>query len=155
LTSQILIKYRLMNSINTSAQFFIHLTKAQAAMSRHFDARIGGGLSLNDFIILYHLSQAEDEKLRRIDLAQKVGLTASGITRLLAPMEKVGLIKRETNTEDARVSYVALASGGKRILSERLEKVELLAEEAKQDIPVATLKEFSAALIKIAAVSIQ
>ena len=44
-------------------------------------------------------------------------------------MEKVGYIKRETNTNDARVSYVMLAAGGKRRLEERLEDAEILAKE--------------------------
>ncbi len=138
-----------MAQVNSSVQFFMNLAKTQSVMGRYFDARMGGGLSFSDFTILYHLSQAEDEKLRRIDLAQKVGLTASGITRLLAPMEKIGLIKREQNAHDARVSYVMLAPGGKRLLSERIEKAELLADEAKQSIPASILKEFSALLSKI------
>lgn len=105
------------------------LAKLQASITRKFDGRLGGGLGLTDLIILYTLSQNAEEKMRRIDLAEAIGLTASGITRLLAPMEKIGLIKREKNTADARVSFVALASGGKRLLEERIEKAEMLSEE--------------------------
>ncbi len=118
-----------MTEIKPSLQFFLELARIQAIMARRFDSRLGGGLGLSDFVILYHLSQAEDEKMRRVDLAEKIGLTASGITRLLAPMEKIGLIQREKDARDARVSYVMLAPGGKRLLSERLEKAELLADE--------------------------
>jgi len=115
------------HSISPALQFILDLAKAKTIAQRRFDARLGGGIGLNEFMILFILAEAGDEKMRRIDLAQAVGLTASGVTRLLAPMEKIGLIQREANPADARISYVALASGGKRILSEQLEKAELLA----------------------------
>lgn len=115
------------NTISPALQFVLDLAKAKTVAQRRFDARLGGGIGLNEFMIMLTLSEAGEEKMRRIDLAEAVGLTASGITRLLAPMEKIGLIQRETNAEDARVSYVTLAKGGKQILSERIEKAELLA----------------------------
>jgi DNA-binding MarR family transcriptional regulator len=65
--------------------------------------------------------------LRRVDLADRVGFTASGITRMLAPMEKIGLISRESNERDARVSYVVLAPGGKRLLEESIKTAEHVA----------------------------
>lgn len=117
-----------MKPISLPLRFFLNMAKIQAVLTRRFDAGLGG-LGFSDFMILFHLSQAPDEKMRRIDLADKIGLTASGVTRLLAPMEKVGLIKRETNTHDARVSYVMLAPGGRRRFQETLERAELLAEE--------------------------
>jgi len=103
------------------------LAKIELVMHRKFDARLMG-LGFTEFIILYHLVQAKDEKLRRIDLSEKVGLTASGITRLLAPMEKIGLIKKEAHENDARVSYVVLAPSGKRMLKEALENAEDLSD---------------------------
>jgi DNA-binding MarR family transcriptional regulator len=73
------------------------------------------GLSLTEYLVLLHLQQARDNKLRRIDLAQKVGLSASGVTRLLNPMQKIGLIDKEESARDARVSLVALTRAGARI----------------------------------------
>ena len=138
-----------MPSINPNLQFFINLSRLQAVMARRFDSRLGGGLGFSDFVILYHLSQVENEKMRRIDLAEAIGLTASGVTRLLAPMEKIGLIKREADARDARVSYVLLAPGGKRLLAERIEKAELLSEEAMPASMAETIKEFADVLAKI------
>jgi DNA-binding MarR family transcriptional regulator len=126
LINQLYIKH--MTKISPLVKFFINLAKFQAIVSRRFDSRLGG-LGFSEFMILFYLSQAEDEKLRRIDLAEKIGLTASGVTRILYPMEKVGLIKREINKDDARVSYVIMAPGGRTRLSEALERAELTAEE--------------------------
>jgi DNA-binding MarR family transcriptional regulator len=111
-----------------SLLFFIRLLKTQAVMTRRFDSYLDG-LGLNEFVILHHLSIARDQKLRRVDLAERVGLTASGVTRLLAPMEKIGLVGREVNERDARSSYVTLSSGGKRKLKEALGQAELFCDE--------------------------
>jgi len=138
-----------MKTLAPALALIINLAKANKIAVRRFDSRLGGGIGLNEFIILHSLSQAENERMRRIDLAEYVGLTASGITRLLAPMEKIGLIKREAHEGDARVSYVALASGGRTILSERIEKAELLAGDAMLGISRKSIKELSELLHKM------
>lgn len=74
------------------------------------------GLSLTEYLVLRMLSLAPSHKLRRTDLADGVGLSASGVTRLLKPMEKTGLIKSEDNPRDARVSLITLTKTGKRVL---------------------------------------
>ncbi len=130
---------------NTTAQlqFFIKLAQVYAKTTQAFDRRLVGGLGFNDLVILYHLSQSADEKMRRIDLADKVGLTPSGVTRMLIPMEKLGMIKRENDERDARVSYVKLAAGGKRLLSETIEKAELIAEEILPSTKIGNAKDVS------------
>jgi DNA-binding MarR family transcriptional regulator len=84
---------------------------------------IGGALSfhgvgLSEYLVLHRLFKSTNQTMRRIDLAEQVGLSPSGITRLLNPMEKIGLIKKEDNPRDARVSLVALSSAGQRVYEE-------------------------------------
>ncbi len=126
-------------TINNNVKFFLNLAKVQSALNRRFDAGLGG-LGLSEFAILYHISNAENSSMRRTDLAEDLGLTASGVTRLLAPMEKVGYIKREVNPTDARVSCVVLAPGGKRKLEEAQDRAERLAESL---IPAGKEKKIS------------
>ena len=102
--------------------------KLQAILARRFDGSLNG-LSFTEFMILSCLSEASDEKMRRIDLAEKIGLTASGVTRLLIPMGKIGLVKREMTEHDARVRFVTLASGGKAKLQDALERAQRLSNE--------------------------
>ena len=118
-----------MKPLTPQLKFLLWLARAQAIITRAFDNKLGGGLSFSDFQVLYYLSCAHEERMRRIDLAEKMALTASGITRMLAPMEKIGLIKREDSERDARVSYVKLATGGRALLRERLGDAELIAAE--------------------------
>jgi len=113
------------------------MTKFQTKLSRRLDSNLNG-ISLNEFIIMYHLSQNPDNKMRRTDLADKLGFTASGITRLLIPMEKIGLISRESDDSDARVSYVVLARGGNTKLTEGIDRIELFGEDL---VPTSKIKK--------------
>lgn len=115
-----------MNTLSPALSLLLNLAVAQAVTARRFEGRLGG-LSLSEFLLLHHLSQADGESLRRIDLAERIGLTASGVTRMLAPMEKIGLVRRDSNPQDARVSLVTLAPGGKRQYQEAIENAEELA----------------------------
>lgn len=117
-----------MITISSHLRLILQLATTQAAMSRRFDGRLQG-LGLTEFLILWNLDQAKDQTMRRVDLAESIGLTASGVTRLLAPMEKIGLVKREVHTSDARVSLVSITKSGARMLQEALENAEDLAQK--------------------------
>ncbi|OCA68129.1 MarR family transcriptional regulator [Chryseobacterium artocarpi] len=116
--------------ISNELLFLININKLQSIISRKFDTLSVHGLGFNDFVILYILSTASEDKMRRIDLAEKIGLTASGVTRLLNPLEKIGLVSRETNERDARVSYVVITPNGKKIF----EEAKTTAENITKDI---------------------
>lgn len=137
-----------MENINSSVEFFINSAKFQTKLTRRLDCYLGG-IGFNEFIILYHLSQSEEQKMRRIDLAEKIGLTASGVTRLLLPMEKIGLIKRESNPRDARVSYVVITSAGKTKLAEERIRAEALFKELIPSQITKKIEELSQTLIEI------
>ncbi len=98
---------------------WISFLRAHAAITRELSADLQRehGLTLNDYEVLLHLSQAEGRRLRRVDLAQRVLLTASGITRLLDGLERSGLVCKETCSSDARVSYAKLTDDGRAKLA--------------------------------------
>ena len=119
-----------MRDLTISLKVFFNINSVQLNSIKRFDAGLNlHGITLTDFIILFHLSSSPDEKLRRIDLAEKVGLTASGITRILSPLEKLGMVRREANSRDARVSYVKLAPSGKRTLIDTIQYAEEIAAD--------------------------
>ncbi|MGZ0203439.1 MarR family winged helix-turn-helix transcriptional regulator [Streptomyces sp. RM1] len=110
----------------------LRLMRAQAALTRRFDARLGGlhGVSLADFTLLLRLSQAPGGRMRRVDLAEALGLTASGVTRALAPLERIGLVTREPDARDARVAYASLTGTGR----EQLIRMRATAEETAAEL---------------------
>ncbi|MFL5928452.1 MAG: MarR family winged helix-turn-helix transcriptional regulator [Gaiellaceae bacterium] len=93
---------------------WIAFLRSHAAITRELSAQLQRehGLTLNDYEVLLHLSRAEGGMMRRVDLAESVLLTASGITRLLDGLEQSGLVCKETCKSDARVSYAKLTDAG-------------------------------------------
>ena len=69
-------------------------------------------LSLNEYEVLLQLWLAEDRRLRRVDLAARLLLTQGGITRLVAGLEREGLVERVPCPEDGRVAYAQLTAAG-------------------------------------------
>jgi DNA-binding MarR family transcriptional regulator len=86
------------------------------------------GISYSEFLVMSYLSRQKDKQARRSDLANHIGLSASGITRMLSPMEKIGLVQKEKNARDARVSLVKLTTAGERILSDSVISVNEVAD---------------------------
>lgn len=126
-----------MSILNPSLQFLINLAKVQSVLSRRFDRLSVHGIGFNDFMILHLLRHAPGEKLKRADLSEKVGLTASGVTRMLLPLEKIGLVAREANERDARISYAVLTATGRQVYEEAADTANALAKEI---IPVDSIK---------------
>jgi DNA-binding MarR family transcriptional regulator len=94
--------------------------RSHAALTRELNAELVAehGLTLNDYEVLLHLSRAEEQAMRRVDLAQQVLLTASGITRLLDGLERAGWVQKLACPSDARVTYAQLTDAGHEKLRE-------------------------------------
>lgn len=130
----------------------LRLTRAHAAMVRQLDSVLANrhGISYADLQILLHLGAAERSRMRRVDLAAALGLTASGVTRALVPLERIGLVEREKDPRDARVAYAALTGTGRALLEEMTASAEEVAGEwltsSCTQAEVATLGRLLAAL---------
>jgi DNA-binding MarR family transcriptional regulator len=93
---------------------FAGLLRTHAATTRRFNAELVAehGLTLSDYEVLLRLARAPGRRLRRVDLAQQVLLTPSGITRLLSGLEGSGFVCRASCESDARVTYAELTDEG-------------------------------------------
>ncbi|MFC1407788.1 MarR family winged helix-turn-helix transcriptional regulator [Streptacidiphilus sp. N1-12] len=109
----------------------LRLVRAQAALVKRFDSRLSGlhGVSFADLMVLIQLGRAPGGRMRRVDLAAALGLSASGVTRGLIPLERIGLVVREPDPRDARVAYAALTATGRERLAEMLTAAEECAAE--------------------------
>ena len=99
------------------------------------------GISFTEFMIMHQLMQAPNHTLRRIELADQISITASGVTRVLVPMEKIKLVEKQANPRDARVSLVKLTEVGERIYSEALVSFEHSAEGLMSNVSPGQLDE--------------
>jgi DNA-binding MarR family transcriptional regulator len=122
--------------LSTSTDFCLRLARAYAVLVRRFDNALGNhhGISYSDFQLLNHLARAPGGRLRRVDLADRVGLTASGVTRSLLPLEKIGLVTRQPDPRDARVGFAAITPAGHELVDNAGAVVDLVSREATRAI---------------------
>jgi DNA-binding MarR family transcriptional regulator len=99
---------------STQVQAFVALLRAHATLTRQLSAQLTDdhGLTLSDFEVLLRLSRAPDRRMRRVDLADQVLLSASGVTRLLDGLERQGHVERAACSSDRRVVYAVLTDSG-------------------------------------------
>lgn len=104
----------------------MQLTKVNSIVSRQIS---GHGLAFSDFMILYLIDSTPEQRLRRVDLAELMGLTASGVTRMILPMEKLGIIERNDDKNDARARYSKLTNAGKNLLKDATTTITFKVED--------------------------
>ena len=126
------------------------LLRGHASATRELSAQLvtEHGLTINDYEALLYLSRAEEGRMRRVDLAEQLLLTASGVTRLLDGLERAGLVERASCASDRRVTYAVLTAAGRTKLQEASEShlagVRALFEErftSEEIVQLASLLE--------------
>jgi DNA-binding MarR family transcriptional regulator len=90
------------------------LLRGHALVTRELNARLVAeqGLTINEHEVLLRLAHAPEGRMRRVDLADQVLLTPSGITRLLDRLERIGYVDRASCASDRRVTYAVLTDAG-------------------------------------------
>lgn len=93
---------------------------AWGRLERRLDHSLGAirGISLAEYRLLTALGDAPGAQASRVDLAEAVGLTPSGVTRALRPMEKLGIVTTLKSKRDARLAIAALTPAGRELLSD-------------------------------------
>ena len=93
---------------------WVAFLRGHASLTRSLNAQLVAdhGLTINDYEVLLRLSRAPEQRLKRVELAQSVLLTPSGITRLLDGLEAAGWVEKAPCAADARVSYAVLTEAG-------------------------------------------
>jgi DNA-binding MarR family transcriptional regulator len=100
------------------------LTLAFAAawnrLEKRLDSSLGSirGISLAEYRLLRALSDAPNSWASRVDLAHAVGLTPSGVTRALRPMEKLGWVSTAKSKRDARLALASLTPSGQELVDD-------------------------------------
>src|SRR5437879_6508606 len=88
-------------------QGWAHLVKAHAAIARALDDRLSAehDLTINEYQCLLLLERADERRMRRVDIAEAMVLSPSGVTRMLDRLEGTGLVEKGKCSTDARVTY--------------------------------------------------
>ena len=88
--------------------------RGHAALVRKLNAELiaDHGITINDYDVMAQLMRAPERRMRRVDLARSVVLSASGITRLLDGLERDGWVCKASCTSDGRITYAVLTDEG-------------------------------------------
>lgn len=80
------------------------------------DDLVDHGLTMGDYEVLAYLSESPEQRMRMCDLAAALRLTASGLTRRLDGLVRVGAVSREASSSDRRVMFATLTDAGRDLL---------------------------------------
>jgi DNA-binding MarR family transcriptional regulator len=144
------------HALSPHLEFVLQLVRTETSVLRRLDQALAGyhGISFNDFLLLHHLSQGPGGRLRRVELAERHGLTASGITRTLLPLEKLHLVERQHEPRDARVGYAAITDTGRELLGHAYVLAEQVSKELLRSSSPDELKALGHALALIAGMAV-
>src|SRR6185503_4384105 len=91
------------------------------------------GLALKELLLMMHLEGAPKARLSRIELARRLHVSASTVTRMAAPLEKLRMVGRQADPRDALLAYVVLTAAGQRLVKDARGSLERLADGLFQD----------------------
>jgi DNA-binding MarR family transcriptional regulator len=118
--------------MSTTLDLVLDLSRARTLVLREIDQPLGShhGIGLNDLTVLLQLRDAPGQTLTRVELARRLAVTTSGIARQLGPLERIGLVARESHPTDARLALVVLTPRGAEVALEASATAEEAAEIA-------------------------
>jgi DNA-binding MarR family transcriptional regulator len=93
---------------------WVAFLRAHAAVTRRLEAELHAerDLGLAEYDALVQLALADNRRLRMSELAERVVLSRSGVSRLVDRLEAMGLVARAACADDARVSWATLTDAG-------------------------------------------
>jgi DNA-binding MarR family transcriptional regulator len=108
------------SDISENHRFALAVAAAWSSLERQLDCSLSAirGVSFAEYRLLRALSEAPNGQASRIDAARSIGLTASGVTRALRPLEKIGLVSTVRNKRDARHAMAKLTPAGQVLITE-------------------------------------
>jgi DNA-binding MarR family transcriptional regulator len=121
------------NSVSTA--LIIQNALLASKLSKRVDNQLSvHGISFTEYLIMHHLDGSPLKTMRRIELAEHVGISASGVTRLIAPMEKIKIVEKEANPRDARQSLVKLSKAGQQLYKDASVSFEHCANDLLENL---------------------
>lgn len=97
-----------------AAEAWLDLSRVHGSLrvelARRLEAEVGIGLPETE--LLLRLSNAPDHRMRMCDLAQRLTMAQSGVTRLVDRAVQQGWVTREQRADDRRTTYAVLTEAG-------------------------------------------
>ena len=140
----------------TALDFCLRLSRTNSAFILRLDSALGEvhGIGYSDFQLLFYMQRAPGGRIHRDDLAERLVLTISSVTRALQPLEKIGLVSRQSDPSDARIGYAVLTEAGQNLLQDAHLTAMMVCEELLKDTEGEQLTLLAPVLAQIAGMNV-
>lgn len=120
---------------NHSLRSLLNLLRAADVIEQKVSGAFSSvhGLALKEVFMLMHLENAPLQRLTRVELSRRLHMSASTVTRMTAPLEKIRLVSRQSEPRDARLAFVVLTEAGKTKITEARTTLTMQASKVFQD----------------------
>ncbi len=126
--------------------------RAHAHLTRTLESELMAAhdLPLPSYDVLLHLAEAPSRRLRMTELADRVLLSRSGLTRLVDRLERDQLVERASCPNDARGTHAVLTDAGLARLREAAPThLEGVAKHVMERLSLAEIGQLKALMDKV------
>ena len=92
------------------------LAQSRAVRAIERDMEAAGAIPLGWYDVLLELNAAPDRQLRMQDLAARVVLSRTRVSRIVSELEDDGLVERRTDPDDGRAALATITRAGRAAL---------------------------------------
>ena len=116
------------------------LCDAWSAVERVLSGNLGAvlGITYSEYRLLAAIAQDLDTGASRVDIAQRVGLTPSAVTRAIRPLTSIGLVESVSHPRDARKSIAKLTTAGVELFNNATDVVQDVTDQMNRATPAAS-----------------
>src|SRR6476619_3062362 len=121
-------------------------------MSRLLDERLRAGseCSLSDVDVLNELFCTPEQRLQMLVLAERLGVTRGGLTRIIDRLVERGWVSRDRPEHNRREVYAVITDEGARVVQNaRAVYIRVLRETLGTHLDEAALDDLAASLTKL------
>jgi DNA-binding MarR family transcriptional regulator len=112
--------------------------------------RARAGLSLAQYQVLLRLSLAAEGRLRMVDISDGLCVSKSGVTQLVDRLEDAGMVERQFQRSDRRLTYAKITGAGSEVLERSAPEVErAVREHLSRHLSEAEMRCLHRALMKV------
>ena len=110
----------------------LRLNRTTTQLVREVDRTLGSvhGVGLSDLALLLELQARPAGRMQRVELAECLGVTPSGVARQLGPLERIGVVTRESHPKDARLALAVLTPAGDTLATDAAVTARRVAQQA-------------------------
>ncbi len=125
--------------LDTSADqdLVLSIADSWARLLNRLESGLGSlkGISFAEYRLLRAIADSPQGRASRVDLAERVHLSASGVTRALIPLQKLGYVESQRSPRDARLTLALLTAAGEELVADASGIVDDIAESIVGRLP--------------------